>query len=701
MAVDELVIKWSMDSKNFNDGLTSMDRSMKVLKSEFGATSGKLKEFGSEADQLKSKQDYLTKAMDIQKAKVDTLKKSYDNQVEATGENSKEAENLAIKLNNQIKYYNSLEKELQATNSELELQSNKWNKVSKNLEAVGGKFKDFGSKLSSIGGSLSAKVTAPLTAAFALVTKGTEELRMDLSKLETNVISTGASVEKTNSQFKYLSAITGETDSSIEALSNLLSSGLTETQMQQAVDNLSGAIIKFPDTLKIESLADSLQETLATGAATGQYGELLERLGVNLDSFNAGLQEATASGTAQQYALDILAKNGMANLNEEYKKNNAETIKNAESQQNLQMKFAELGNKLTPVLTKITEFGTKITDAFLNMDEGTQDTILKILGFVAAIGPVLVVGGQIISVIGTIATVFSTVSGAIAVVTTGAVAATPAIGALATVFTILTGPIGIVIGVIAGVIAIGVLLWKNWDTIKEKAGQLGAWLGEKWEGIKSKTSETWDNIKNKTSEAWGNMQSKIEEHGGGIKGFIGASAEANKQAWNNAFNVMDNATGGALGRMKDKVSNGLSSIRNFFSNLSLPEIKLPHIKLPHFNLSGSFSLKPPSVPKLNVDWYDTGAIFTKPTVLGGIGVGDAYKGTGANAEAVIPLDSMYKNVRSIVREEQISQPIYVVVKVANNMDNKAIGKAVTTEVKKEITRGTNNYKKGKGGLAYG
>ena len=177
MAVDELVIKWSMDSQSFNNGITAMNRSMSLLKSEFGVTSDKLKQFGSESEQLRNKQEYLNKAMEIQKAKIDTLKKAYDAQVEATGENSKEADNLAIKLNNQIRYYNTLENELNETNSELEMQSNKWNKVSKSLESVSGKVKDLGGKLSSIGGSLSTKVTAPLTAAFALLTKGTEELR--------------------------------------------------------------------------------------------------------------------------------------------------------------------------------------------------------------------------------------------------------------------------------------------------------------------------------------------------------------------------------------------------------------------------------------------------------------------------------------------------------------------------------------------
>ena len=37
---------------------------------------------------------------------------------------------------------------------------------------------------------------------------------------------------------------------------------------------------------------------------------------------------------------------------------------------------------------------------------------------------------------------------------------------------------------------------ENWDTVKEKAGQLGKWINEKWNGIKSSTSEAWDSVKN-------------------------------------------------------------------------------------------------------------------------------------------------------------------------------------------------------------
>ena len=83
--------------------------------------------------------------------------------------------------------------------------------------------------------------------------------------------------------------------------------------------------------------------------------------------------------------------------------------------------------------------------------------------------------------------------------------------------------------------------------------------------------------------------------------------------------------------IKDKVSSVIESIKGFFSNLSLklPQIELP--AMPHFSISGEFSLNPPSVPHLNVDWWakamNTPYMFTSPTVMqtpyGAFGAGEA------------------------------------------------------------------------------
>ncbi|PAE21960.1 phage tail tape measure protein [Bacillus sp. 7504-2] len=118
-----------------------------------------------------------------------------------------------------------------------------------------------------------------------------------------------------------------------------------------------------------------------------------------------------------------------------------------------------IGGILIPIAQDMMRKIKPLVDKFAEMDEKTLKLILSIGGIVAAIGPLLVVGGTLISSLGAIMTGLGTLSGAIAVVTTGATAATPAIGGLAAVFTTLTGPIGITVAALAGIgVGIGLLV---------------------------------------------------------------------------------------------------------------------------------------------------------------------------------------------------------------------------------------------------
>lgn len=193
----------------------------------------------------------------------------------------------------------------------------------------------------------------------------TKEFRSDLSKLEQNAKAAGTGIDDVTDDLEYFVAITDETDSSVEALSNLLKAGFTGETLTDAVNNLSGAVVAFPDTLKIESLADSLQETLATGEATGQYGELLERLGVNLEDFNKGLQKCTTSAEKQQYAVDILAKNGMADLNAQYKEANADLIAYSTAQTRYTEMLSKVGAAMQPVMTALTDTKTLLLEGMI------------------------------------------------------------------------------------------------------------------------------------------------------------------------------------------------------------------------------------------------------------------------------------------------------------------------------------------------
>lgn len=94
--------------------------------------------------------------------------------------------------------------------------------------------------------------------------------------------------------------------------------------------------------------------------------------------------------------------------------------------------------------------------------------------------------------------IFKIFNGVMTIVTT--IMATLSTGAsiLGGVIAFLSTPLGLVIGVIGALIGIGVLLYKNWDKIKEQAGKLGKYITGIWDNIKKKYTETY----NKLIEAW-------------------------------------------------------------------------------------------------------------------------------------------------------------------------------------------------------
>lgn len=122
----------------------------------------------------------------------------------------------------------------------------------------------------------------------------------------------------------------------------------------------------------------------------------------------------------------------------------------------------------------------------------------------------------------------------------------------------------------------------------------------------------------------------------------------------NKFNEIKQGITDKINGAKDAVKSAIDKIKGFF-NFSW---ELPKIKLPHFSIDGKFSLNPPSIPKFNVDWYSTGGIFTKPTIIGGIGVGDADNGKGRQAEAVLPLEPFYKEMETMFVKYS-SRPLYL------------------------------------------
>lgn len=412
-SIKGITIKIGGDTTGLDKALKETNKKSRELESELKAVDKALKLDPNNVTLVKQKQDLLKDSIKETKAKLDVLKEA---QSQVTAQYKKGEIDAG--------QYRAFQRELETTKSKLSsLKDEK-----KNVNAIGTAFKEVKDKVepvikkvekvgSAIGGAASkaVKFTATLgkidtamigkaadgfkkytqtigvglaavTTALAANVETSREWNSDMTKLKTNAETSGNNFDFMKSKMQDLVAITGESDSSIEALSNLMAVGFSDEQMTPAINALSGAVEKFPDTLKIESLSDSLQETLATGAATGQFSELIGRMGDSVDDFNAGLQNCTSEAERQQYALDWLANSGLSEINDEYQSANKSTLDYERASFELQDALASLGTAFTPVmagakgmaadfLTKSLPAVQKLSGGFTKLFDGVSSLL--------------------------------------------------------------------------------------------------------------------------------------------------------------------------------------------------------------------------------------------------------------------------------------------------------------------------------------
>ena len=317
---------------------------------------------------LEQKQRLLAQAAEETKEKLQVLNEANDQLRDSVGKTVSTAQ------------FDSLQREIAATEQALEQLEEKGRVSLGSISDKAGKVaEDFKPVTTAVAGIAAAAVaTVPAT----------EELREKLAMLDANAAESAVGAETARAAWKKFAIQSGDTGSAVEATSNLLQAGFTESNLQRAVENLAGAAIRFPDTLKVESLADSLQETLATGAATGQFAELIERLGLNLEDFNTGLAACETAAQRQDLALQTLANAGLSASYEAWKKNNEELLANKEANLNLEMSMAKIAETILPIVTQVTSDIAKLIDWFAQLPDGAKYGIAAFLGLAASISPV-------------------------------------------------------------------------------------------------------------------------------------------------------------------------------------------------------------------------------------------------------------------------------------------------------------------------
>jgi len=184
---------------------------------------------------------------------------------------------------------------------------------------------------------------------------------------------------------------------------------------------------------------------------------------------------------------------------------------------------------------------TRLVGWFGSLSPAMQKTIVAVLAIGASIGPVLIIIGGMAKGVSGLISLWGVLSKA------GAF--------LKIAFTALSGPIGITIAIIASLIAIGIILYKNWDVIKAKGliifGALGAFFKAFGASVSSVFSGVWSRITARLVSDWN-----------AIKNFGSQFIQSFKENFNSGLNSIKSFFTNIWSSISTFVSSKIESIRN-------------------------------------------------------------------------------------------------------------------------------------------
>lgn len=296
---------------------------------------------------------------------------------------------------------------------------------------------------------------------------------------------------------------------------------------------------------------------------------------------------------------------------------------------------------LNEVIATLIDTVVGLIDKWEGLDPGMQQFILASVGILAAAGPVI--------------SIISGITGSIGKLSEG-------LGFL------MAHPI---VAVIGAVIAALVMLYQNNEDFRNFVNEAWKNIQEVVGGVIDAIVSFWTNTLQPTLQSigdfvqntlWPILQTIFNAFGE----VVSAVFSLISGYWNNILKPVLTAIGDAIKWLLDAVKGPLNAIKDTFSSV-FNGIKsfvspivdwlkgifnfnwsLPHISLPHFSLVGEFSLLPPKVPHLSVDWYDRAT--RNPRILDGATIfgarGNTLLGGGETAREIIMSENYLRGLIS-------------------------------------------------------
>lgn len=546
----------------FRKEISNLIQQQKTLASELKAVTSAFDKNDKSEESLAAQTKVLSRQIQVQQQRVEKLSQGLSESAKQFGETDSRT----------LKWKQSVS---EAT-AELNRMKSQLSGLENSVDDIGDAMDDAGNSTSSFGSILGAGAliegTKAIVGAFGDIIESTKEYRKIMASLETSSQAAGYTTAQTTETFRRLYGVLGDDQTAATATANLQAVGLSQEQLTGLTDAAIGAWARYGDSIPIDSLSEAINETIKTGTVTGTFADVLNWAGQSEDDFNAKLAEASNESERANMVLQAMVDQGLAQAGEAWQQNNQDIVAANEAQADLNESLGDLSKILSPVANFAAQFAADLVGKLVELAGVVSEAVssgnplVAVFAGLATSATVLAVALNFSAIVQTL----STALGALKVAVMGVSAAMAA------------NPIGLVVSLIAGLVAAITVLWTTNEDFRNAVIEIGKQIGEFVSNLVdtvvkffTKTiPDAFNAVINFVKTNWQSLLLLLVNPFAGAFKLLYDNCEGFRNTIDNlvrnikqAFENMKNAISNTVGNIRDAIVNGIQRAVDFIIEL--------------------------------------------------------------------------------------------------------------------------------------
>ena len=415
----------------FKKQMSNVNSELKTLRTEMAYSEEAFKGQANTMEALTAKDKLLRKEIEQQEEKVRALEQAVSDASEAYGDNDKRTDSWRQSLNKAKTDLLKMNRELEDNSKYLDEARKSADHAADSIDEFGREVKDTADQSDGIadlidsmsklkdfakGGVIGAAAIGGLTAikdAIFEIVDGTKEYRQIMGTLDVSSQKAGYSAEQTQETYRRLYSVLGDNQAAATTVANLQAIGLSQEDLMEITDAAIGSWATYGDSIPIDGLAESINETIKAGQVTGTFADVLnwgaqegETFGLTLkdnveftelsddelakltdtqraqydatkeqydstkefneeladcktteDYFNLALQECSDNTERADLVMQAMSKQGLSDAADAWFEVNEDIVKANDAQADWEEATGKLGEVLSPAQDALLHFG--------------------------------------------------------------------------------------------------------------------------------------------------------------------------------------------------------------------------------------------------------------------------------------------------------------------------------------------------------